>query len=102
MRITFDPAKREWTLQERGLDFADAAAIFAGAAFTFEDDRFEYPEVRFVTVGLLADRMVVLVWTPEAALPVGEGRRIISMRKANAREQARYSQRLGETGRDHR
>ena len=30
MRITFDPAKRDKTLAERGLDFADAALVFAG------------------------------------------------------------------------
>ena len=30
MAITFDPAKRERTLSERGLDFADAGEVFAG------------------------------------------------------------------------
>jgi ribosomal protein L34 len=35
-------------------------------------------------------RMVIVVWTPTE-----DGRRIISMRKANDREQARYSHRLG-------
>ena len=29
MRVTFDSAKREKTLAERGLDFADAALVFA-------------------------------------------------------------------------
>jgi uncharacterized DUF497 family protein len=51
MKITFDPAKRAWTLRERGLDFEDAAELFAGPTFTFEDDRFDYPEVRFFTLG---------------------------------------------------
>ena len=87
--------KRERTLRERGLDFADATAVFAGPTFTFEDDRFDYPEVRFVTVGLLADRMVVLVWIPDPSIVDGEGVRVISMRKANAREQNRFGQRLG-------
>jgi uncharacterized DUF497 family protein len=73
--------------------------VFAGPTFTFEDDRFDYPEVRFVTVGL-AGRMVVLVWTPDASVLDDEGRRVISMRKANAREQTRFGQRLGEAGRD--
>jgi uncharacterized protein len=95
MRTTFDPVKREWTLRERGLDFDDATMVFAGPTFTFEDDRFDYSEVRFVTVGMLAGRMIVLVWTPDPGVTDDEGRRIISMRKANAREQARYSQRLG-------
>jgi uncharacterized DUF497 family protein len=30
MEVTFDPAKRDATLKERGLDFADAATIFGG------------------------------------------------------------------------
>ena len=89
MQIDFDDAKRNWTLQERGLDFSRAAEVFAGHHFTAEDAREEYGEPRFVTVGLLDGRMVVMVWTPR-----GEVRRIISMRKANEREQARYSARF--------
>lgn len=69
--------------------------VFAGPNYTFEDDRFDYPEIRFITVGLLRDRMVVVVWTRDPDVVADEGRRIISMRKANAREQARYSHRLG-------
>lgn len=101
MKITFDPGKRESTLRERGLDFEDAMAVFAGPTFTFEDDRFDYPEVRFVTVGLLAGRMIMLVWTFDPSIDDDEGRRVISMRKANAREQARFGQRLGQAGRHH-
>jgi uncharacterized DUF497 family protein len=102
MRITFDPVKREWTLRQRGLDFVDATAVFAGPTFTFEDDRLDYPEVRFVTVGLLAGRMIVLVWTPDPSVVDDESRRVISMRKANAREQRRLGQRLGQAGRNQR
>jgi uncharacterized DUF497 family protein len=43
MKITFDPAKWEWTVRERGLDFRDAPKVFAGLRFTFEDTRFDYP-----------------------------------------------------------
>ena len=90
MRISFDPAKRAETLRLRGLDFADARVVFEGPTFTFPDERYDYPEERYVTAGLLADRMVIVVWTP-----IEDGRRVISMRKANAREQARYFDRLG-------
>ena len=37
MRITYDPAKREKTLAERGLDFADAKIVFAGVPLEIED-----------------------------------------------------------------
>ncbi len=90
MPITFDIAKRDKTLAERGIDFMDAALVFEGRHFTLADDRREYGEARFITVGLLHERMVVMVWTPR-----GEARRIISMRKANEREQDRYRHRLG-------
>ena len=85
MKITFDPAKRNLTLEARGLDMAEAAEIFATEILTVEDDRLDYGETRFMTVGYLTGRMVVLIWTSRDAV-----RRIISLRKANAREQAQY------------
>ena len=85
MAITFDPAKRAWTLQRRGLDFEDAKLVFAGDTLDFEDDRQDHVETRMITVGHLDGRMVVLVWTLR-----GDDRRIISMRKANERGQERY------------
>ncbi|MCB2106373.1 MAG: BrnT family toxin [Rhodobacteraceae bacterium] len=91
MDITFDPAKRNATLAERGLAFEDAALVFAGRTYTAEDRRFAYPEPRFQTIGFLAGRMVMVVWTPR-----GAARHIISMRKCNAREQAKHQKRFGE------
>ena len=90
MKITFDPAKRAETLRRRRIDFLDAESVFAGLTYTILDQRFPYSEDRYITVGLLSGRMVIVVWTPTE-----DGRRIISMRKANDREQARYSHRLG-------
>ncbi|WP_226506667.1 BrnT family toxin [Pseudomonas sp. MWU16-30317] len=57
MQISFDDAKRDKTLAERGLDFANAAAVFAGVHFTSEDRRQDYGEIRFITAGLLYERM---------------------------------------------
>lgn len=89
MIIEFDTEKREKTLLERGLDFADSAKVFAGIHFVARDDRVDYGEERFITVGYLGDRLVVLVWTPRS-----EARRIISMRYANDREISRYKKYL--------
>lgn len=85
MQIEFDVDKRAKTLTERGLDFARAAEVFLSACITIPDERRNYGEQRLNTVGFLEGRMVVLVWTPR-----GEVRRIISMRKANDREQNRF------------
>lgn len=48
MRITCDPAKRERTLKDRGLDMLRAKEIFAGLNLTRVDDRFDYGEPRFI------------------------------------------------------
>ena len=77
----FDPAKRAAALAERGLDFERAAKVFFGRHLTRADDRQDYGEPRFVTAGWRDARRVMVVWTPR-----GDARRIISMRKANARE----------------
>ncbi len=86
MRIEFENAKRDKTLLERGLDLTNAKSVFEGVHFTAKDTRVDYEEDRFITVGWLQARLVVLVWTPR-----GEVRRIISMRKANDREKTLYA-----------
>jgi uncharacterized DUF497 family protein len=87
IKITFDPAKREWTL--RGLDFAEAEEVFAGPTLEGPDERRDYGEVRMITVGYLRERMVIVCWTPR-----GDARHVFSMRKANEREKAKYSAEL--------
>ena len=90
MEISFDSVKRDATLSERGLNFADAAALFADPSYTVEDDRFAYPESRFLTFGLLRGRLTMAAWTPTTT-----GIRVISMRKCNEREQAHFTARMG-------
>ena len=67
---------------------ARAADVFAGATLTVEDDRQDYGETRFITIGVLDEAMVVLVWTPRDAAC-----RVIGMRKANERERRLYGPR---------
>ena len=86
MRITFDSIKRAKTLTERGLDFADAARVFAGGTVEIEDERKDYGEKRVICYGLLAGRVVVVGYTPR-----GADRHVFSMRKANDREKARIA-----------
>ena len=86
MRITCDPAKRQKTLAARGLDFEDAAEVFAGPTLEVEDRRQDYGEVRIICFGYLRGRLVVVGYTPR-----GTVRHVSSMRKANAREKARVA-----------
>ena len=90
MNLEFNKFKRDKTLNERGLDFARANEFFDNFHFTAQDRREMYEEHRFISVGYLDARLIVLVWTPR-----GEARRIISMRKANDREKAIYANQLG-------
>ena len=89
VKITFDPVKRASVLRHRGLDLAHAAEVFAGRHATAADDRRDYGEPRFITAGLLAGRVVVIVWTPRE-----DARRSISMRYAHAKEARRWRERL--------
>ena len=86
MRITYDPAKREQTLGNRGLDFEDAALVFDGVTVEVEDTRADYGERRIICFGSLHGRVVVVGYTPRGAV-----RHVFSMRKANSREQARLA-----------
>ena len=65
---------------------ARTAEVWNGPTVTIPDNRRDYGEVRFMTVGLLAAKMVIVIWTQR-----GDTRRIISLRKANAREKAAYT-----------
>lgn len=86
MGITYDPSKRARTLATRGLDFEDAASVFAGVTVEIEDDRKDYGETRIICYGHLAGRLVVVVYVQR-----GDSRHIVSMRKANDREKARLA-----------
>jgi uncharacterized protein len=82
MRFIWDEPKRQANLNKPGVDFTDAERVFAGPTFTFEDDREDYGEQRWVTLGLLGVKVVVIVHTEtEAEI------RVISMREADKDEQ---------------
>jgi uncharacterized protein len=90
VRLSYDPAKREKTLHERGLDFEDAMVVFDGPTVEIDDTRKNYGERRVICYGLLAGRIIVVGYTPR-----GEVRHVFSMRKANDREQARLASYFG-------
>ena len=85
MKLAWNEAKRRATLHERELDFADAAELFEGLSFTIEDQRKDYGEKRYSSSGHIGGRLCFVIWTPR-----GDARHIISLRKANEREQKRF------------
>ena len=93
MIISYDEVKRADTLLHRGLDFQHADQVFAGACLDHIDTRRDYGEVRYQTMGLLGDAVVMVIWTARDG-----GRRIISMRKCNDEERERYHTELDRSG----
>lgn len=85
MTFAWDEAKRRANVQKHGIDFAGIAEVFGGLTATMEDDRHPYGEQRFITLGLLSDRVVVVVHTERR-----DRVRIISVRKATRNEQHLY------------
>ena len=81
MRFVWHEPKRQANLKKHGLDFADAERVFAGPTFAFEDDREAYGEQHWVTLGLLGEKVVVIVHTETE-----EEIRVISMREADKNE----------------
>jgi uncharacterized DUF497 family protein len=85
MRYEWDEAKRLANIQKHGIDFTGIEKAFTGQTVTMLDDRFDYGESRFITLGLLSGRVVVIAHTE-----TDEVIRIISVRKATKNEEAGY------------
>ena len=91
MRYEWDEAKRRSNIQRHGFDFIGIETAFAGETVTILDDRFEYGETRFVTLGMLRGRMVVIAHTE-----TDEVIRIISVRKATKNEEISYFKKIAD------
>ncbi len=85
MAIVFDPAKNAQNIARRGLSFQLVAQLEWDRALLFEDARKDYGETRLIVMSPMAGRIYVAVVTPR-----GGDLRVISFRKANAKEVARY------------
>ena len=86
MRLTYDPAKSERNISERGLAFDLAEDFDWSTALIVEDTRQDYPERRFQALGLIAQNLHMLVFTPRDGAV-----HVISLRRANQRERNRYA-----------
>ncbi len=81
MDIEFDPAKRDVTLRDRGLDFPGAPKLFAGRSLTVVDDRINYGKERSISHGVIDGVAIALVWTDRNGVM-----RIISMGRMHLEE----------------
>jgi uncharacterized DUF497 family protein len=81
----YDPAKRKRNLRKHAIDLAECDLVFDEPMVTREDDRLAYDEQRFISLGWLKDRVVVLVWTDREDEP-----HLISCREGEPHEQEAY------------
>lgn len=94
MRFSWDPAKNERNIRERGLSFADAAPMWDAPMLVWIDTRRDYGEVRELGLGVIDGRVMAVGWVKREEDLV----HIFSFRKANARETQRYKTSLSEQG----
>ncbi|MFC4299901.1 BrnT family toxin [Castellaniella hirudinis] len=87
MNIIYDPAKNSANRAKHGVSLADAKAFEWDDALIRQDDRYAYGEVRMRAIGYIGPRLHVLVYTDR-----GNIRRIISLRRANKREERHYAE----------
>jgi hypothetical protein len=88
MRFEWDENKNRANIRKHGFDLADAEQVFAGPMVIALDDRQDYGEERWIGIGMLQARTVVVVYVERAAETI----RVISMRKALSYERKVYEQ----------
>ncbi|MGH7126671.1 MAG: BrnT family toxin [Stellaceae bacterium] len=87
MKFEWDEEKAALNLGKHGLDFEFAKLIFAGPVLEGPDNRQDYGEARLVAIGTVDGFEIVVVFTWRE-----EARRLISARRANAKERKAYHQ----------
>lgn len=87
MEITFDPAKDASNFKKHGVSLGDAKRFEWEAAVIWPDTRRSYGEARMAGIGYIGQCLFYLVFVERT-----DSCRVISLRKANAREVRRYAE----------
>jgi uncharacterized DUF497 family protein len=88
MKIEFDPKKSQKNFKERGLPFEWVEKLDWETSVTSQDERYPYPEPRFIAMGYLGERLHIICFTPIDSKTL----RVISFKKANKREGIKYEE----------
>jgi uncharacterized DUF497 family protein len=87
MEISFNLAKDAVNREKHGISLGAASDFEWDEAVTWPDVRKDYEEPRMIGIGYIGNRLYVIVFVDR-----GDERRIISLRKANRREESIYAQ----------
>lgn len=89
MRFTWDKKKQQKNIKKHGIDFTELVRVFDKPMLTRIDDREDYGETRWISLGDLDGKIVVLVFTEE-----DDTVRLISTRRATNNEKRIYSEKV--------
>ena len=84
-KFEWDPRKEIKNVGKHGIDFTTASTIWTGPVYERLDDRHDYGEDRYQAFGIVADRVLTVVFTWR-----GGTRRLISARRADRGEKELY------------
>ena len=87
MKIEYDPNKNQRNITKRKLSFDLVEQFELDTALIWEDDRYDYDEIRYCALGYIENGIFHLAFTYR-----GDTIRVISLRKANKREVKRYAE----------
>ncbi len=91
MKFKWDEKKNKLNIKKHGFDFANADQAFENVLLSVLDNSQDHGEDRWIGIGMLQDgTVVVIVFTEEE----GDTIRVISMRKANKYEKAKYEKEI--------
>ena len=89
MTFEWDEAKSQANVRKHGIDFETAKRIFDGPVVTGIDQRKDYGEDRYITIGRVTRSLIVVAHTHR------EGRvRLISARPASRKEKQAYHEQI--------
>ncbi len=92
MTYEWDPKKATANLRKHGVSFAEAASVFLDPmALTFDDPDHSAEEDREITIGVSAKQRVLFVSHAKREDRI----RLISARRATAKERRQYAERIG-------
>ena len=87
MKYDWDPGKNVANEAKHGMAFEEATAFNWASALVVRDLRAEYGEIRFKALGFVEKRLCVMIFVER-----GDTVRVISLRRANARERKSHGQ----------
>jgi hypothetical protein len=90
VNFEWDEQKNAANIRKHGFDFTDAWEIFESPMLTAPDTREDYGEERWIGIGFLRERIVVIVFVEQSDDTI----RVISLRKALKHERIRLEEAL--------